>query len=360
MSEEIKLHDYSIILSEDLDGLVTWLAGESHRQIFTITDENTHRHCLPLLEAACEEAGLTRELNTIVIPEGEEHKNLSTCELIWQRMLEKHVDRHALVLNLGGGVVGDMGGFAASCFKRGVGFANIPTTVLAQVDASIGGKTGVDFNYGKNLIGLFRNPRLVYVSTVFHRTLSDRQYLNGFAEIFKHALIGSRPQWECYKDADDLRSLDQVTLLRDALMVKKQIVEEDPYEGARRKSLNFGHTIGHAIEAWSIAHTDRPLLHGEAIAAGMIAESYLSAVKLGLGDYALKEISRVLMKHYPPVDFPGGTEDLIWQYMQYDKKNIREKVMAALIMAIGEARWDIEISREDLNTAMAYYKNLSK
>ena len=177
-----------------------------------------------------------------------------------------------------GGVIGDMGGFAASCYKRGIDFIQIPTTVLSQVDSSIGGKLGIDFKYGKNLIGLFQNPKLVYINKEFLKTLPKRQYINGFAEIFKHALIQDAVHWQTLKNIDIYNeNIDEV--LYQSLLVKKQVVEADPFEKGLRKILNFGHTIGHAIEAYSLENEANPLLHGEAIAIGMICEAYLSYKK---------------------------------------------------------------------------------
>ena len=352
---KIKLQDYSIVLSRDLTDLAAWISDQSYNQYFVLTDENTDQHCWPLLNAAC--SGTT--LKKIVISQGEEHKNLRTCEYIWTELLEQQADRSSLVINLGGGVVGDMGGFAASCFKRGIDFINIPTTVLSQVDASIGGKLGVDFNYGKNLIGMFKNPKRVHLCTAFHDTLSDRQYMNGFAEIFKHAIIGSEELWKSYSTTSDLRGKDQLQLLQDALMVKKLIVEKDPFEKSKRKALNFGHTIGHAVEAWSIEHTDNALLHGEAIAIGMIMETYLSHTLLDLPVETMDDIVKTMMRHYPYRQIPSETIDTLWQYMKYDKKNVGDKVMAVLIEEIAQPKWDIELQREHLEAAIMYYQSLS-
>jgi 3-dehydroquinate synthase len=351
---EITLQDYQIVLSDDLHGLAQWLRSAAYSQYYVLADDNTQRYCWPLLQEACADIAL----QLITIPEGEDHKNLATCEIIWSKLLDLQADRTSLIINLGGGVVGDMGGFAASTFKRGIDFIQVPTTVLSQVDASIGGKLGVDFKYGKNLIGLFRNPRRVHLSASFHRTLSDRQYLNGFAEIFKHAIIGSGELWDRYRNTANLRELDQLALLKDALLIKKEIVDLDPFEHGMRKALNFGHTIGHALEAWSIEHSKDPMLHGEAIAAGMLMESFLSVEKSGLPGTILQEIIAVLTRHYPLRTIPAGIEPLLWQYMQYDKKNEKGHVLAVLIENIGKPRWNMRLHRKDLNEAVSFYKNL--
>jgi len=348
----IALDDYNIVLSEDLKGLNQWLSGQNYSSYFVLVDENTHQHCLPEFEKAC-----TIHFRIILIKSGEEFKNLSTCEDIWLDLLNDHADRNALFINLGGGVIGDMGGFAASCYKRGIHFMNIPTTVLSQVDASIGGKLGVDFKYGKNLIGLFNNPQRVHISTLFHKSLSDRQYNNGFAEIFKHALIKSPEQWKYYRSVTSLRSAGTIGNLKDSLLVKKRIVEEDPFEQGIRKALNFGHTIGHAVEALSLESGENALLHGEAVAIGMILEGYLSHYKLGLEIGTVHEIARLMFRHYPKYELDSGCQDDLWRFMAYDKKNIKDKVMAALIESVGRPVLDVELHKEDLLLAIDYYNS---
>lgn len=351
----IQLHDYDIVLSDDLTGLSHWLSEQEYSQYFVLTDTNTEMYCLPLLMEATSQI----DWKSITVPEGEEHKNLETCSFIWREMLAQHADRSTLMVNLGGGVIGDMGGFAASCFKRGIDFINIPTTVLSQVDASIGGKLGVDFDYGKNLIGMFKNPKRVHISTCFHQSLDPRQYMNGLAEVFKHAIIGSPELWQLYKQAADLAGGDQRELLRDALLVKKVIAEKDPFEHAERKALNFGHTIGHAVEAYSLEHDEDPLLHGEAVAIGMIAETFLSTRKCGLPEPVMLEINEVLLRHYPVYPIRNEQLDMIWSFMQYDKKNIGSKVMASMIEDIGKPVWNIELTKEDVLEALAYYQRVT-
>ena len=349
---KVQLQDYQIVIEGGLADLNDWLSKQTYSTYFVIVDEVTNEYCFPLFKEACSLAYFEK----IVVPEGEIHKNLRTCESIWEELLTKGADRNALVLNLGGGVVGDMGGFAASCFKRGIDFINIPTTILSQVDASIGGKLGVDFHYGKNLIGMFKNPKRVHISTIFHQTLSDRQFLNGFAEIYKHTLIGDSKQWNKLKGIKDLRSLDMLEVLEDALMVKKNIVDEDPFEKGVRKALNFGHTFGHAIEAYSLENDEHPIFHGEGVILGMIMEAWVSVQKCGLSLAVLEEITSTLAHLYPTYEV--NDEEALWAFMQLDKKNERKKVMAALIKDIGQPIVGVELTREDLKGALEYYKSV--
>ncbi|MCP4120829.1 MAG: 3-dehydroquinate synthase [Bacteroidetes bacterium] len=348
----ISLDDYNIVVSEDLEGLNTWLSEQQYSSYLVLIDENTKQHCLPAFEKAC-----AIRFRPILIKSGEAFKNLATCEAIWSELLDSHTDRNALMINLGGGVIGDMGGFAASCYKRGISFMNIPTTVLSQVDASIGGKLGIDYKFAKNLIGLFGNPKRVHISTLFHNSLSDRQYNNGFAEIFKHALIESPEQWEYYKGVKSLRSAGSIKNLQRSLMIKKRIVEQDPFEKGIRKALNFGHTIGHAIEALSIEKGEEELLHGEAVAIGMVLEAYLSHYKLGLEISVVHDIADLVFRHYQPYHLDSGTEDDLWRYMAFDKKNVKDKVMAVLIESVGRPVLDIELHKEDLSLAIDYYNS---
>lgn len=355
MSETVRLNDYDIVVSEGLEGLEAWLAPQAFSALFVLTDAETSAHCLPVFRKAC--PGL--EFTEICVPAGEAHKNLATCEFIWKHLLDHRADRNAALINLGGGVIGDMGGFAASCYKRGIAFVNLPTTVLAQVDASIGGKLGVDFRFGKNLIGLFRNPARVHIATAFHATLSDRQYRNGFAEVFKHALIADAGQWAYYSGLDDLRGAGTPENLYRSLLIKKQIVEADPLERNVRKNLNFGHTIGHALETLALEASEKgegpALLHGEAVAMGMIMESYLAHFKLGLDMADVNAIAATLTRHFGHYTLHAHSADTLWAFMAYDKKNLGNRVMAALIEAIGRAVPEVEIHRGDIDTALDFY-----
>lgn len=349
--KEIVLSDYRILLDDSLTALRDFLQQHTYSKLIVLVDENTHRDCLPLLQEVQD------DLEVILTPSGEVNKNIDTCELIWQEMMRGNADRKALCINLGGGVLGDMGGFAASCYKRGIDFINIPTTLLSQVDSSIGGKLGIDFKYGKNLIGLFRNPKLVLISSRFFETLPQRQYINGWAEIFKHALIQDAAQWERYRNLDILQC-DINEIVYQSLHIKKAVVEEDPFEKGLRKILNFGHTIGHAIEAYSLEHEQDSLLHGEAIAIGMISEAYLSVKKCGLPQVALDDIVQVLLTHFPKHDITGFDAEEMLQMMSLDKKNEGSTILAALLSAIGNCVYDVPLSSAEIRESIAYYNSL--
>jgi 3-dehydroquinate synthase len=347
----IILKHYEITFDDSLQSLSVFLSAHKYSTYFVLVDENTKQHCLPILQQVVH--------NIIVVESnsGENNKNLLTCESIWQQLIQHNADRKALFLNLGGGVIGDMGGFAASCYKRGIDFINIPTTLLSQVDSSIGGKLGIDFKYGKNLIGLFRNPNAVFISSVFFKTLPQRQFINGWAEIFKHALIKDKNQWLKYLNIDVLHT-DMNEIVYHSLLIKKEVVEEDPYEKGLRKILNFGHTIGHAIEAFSLENEKDSLLHGEAIAIGMICEAFLSVKKCGLKKEELQEISTLLLKHFPKHDIATFDKAKMLQMMSIDKKNEGNTIMAALLSAIGKCEYDIAITKEEIIESLDYYITL--
>ncbi|MCO5249060.1 MAG: 3-dehydroquinate synthase [Chitinophagales bacterium] len=355
-AQSIRLDDYYIIFDESLTYLSAFLKEKKYSQILILADSHTAKLCYPkLLE-------LLPELKSAILietPDGESNKNLDACQEIWAKMLKAHADRKAVLINLGGGVIGDMGGFSAACYKRGIDFIQVPTTVLSQVDSSIGGKLGVDFKYGKNLIGVFKNPVLVLMSTVWLETLDKRQIVNGFAEIFKHALIQSPIQWKILSEATELPPTDFEQVLYDSLLVKKQVVETDPYEKGWRKILNFGHTIGHAIEANSLQKDENPLFHGEAIAVGMIMEAYIGTLTSGFPQKDLEEIVKVLTLHYGHYNIPEGSESTIWEAMLLDKKNQNRQILAVVLKAIGQPDIDVEITKELFQKAFNYYRSLA-
>ncbi|MBK9793956.1 MAG: 3-dehydroquinate synthase [Sphingobacteriales bacterium] len=348
---KISLNDYEIIFDDSLESVKDFMSAANYSSVFVLVDENTKLHCLPVLDK------VISSYTVIETKSGETNKNLSTCESIWQQLIENNADRKTLFVNLGGGVIGDMGGFAASCYKRGVDFINIPTTLLSQVDSSIGGKLGIDFKYGKNLIGLFRNPEAVFISPVFFKTLPQRQFINGWAEIFKHGLIQDQDQWQQYKEIDVLHT-DMNDIVFHSLQIKKAVVEADPFEKGLRKILNFGHTIGHAIEAYSLENEKDSLLHGEAIAIGMICEAYLSVKKSGLTESELEEIKTVLLKHFPKHDITAFDTEKLLSIMSIDKKNEGDTILAALLPEIGRCEYDIVLTKEDVKESLTFYASL--
>lgn len=329
--------DYPLHLGEAaLPALARLAHGGEFDDIFVLVDENTRRHCLPHLAFL----GLKAD-RILEIPAGESHKNLDTCHWLWARLLEKQATRKALLLNLGGGVIGDLGGFVAATYKRGIAFVQVPTTLLSQVDASIGGKLGVDFFGVKNAIGLFGTPKAVCIEPLFLQTLPPRELRAGFAEMLKHALIADLRQWETLSALPaDLSDVSWPDLLEASLFIKKEIVGIDPYEQGPRKALNFGHTIGHALESWSFANP-RPLLHGEAVALGMIGEAWLSVRHAGLEPSLALQIEQTIGRFFPLEAegfFPKGKPDwaTLLPWMLQDKKNEAGKIGVALLRDIGE------------------------
>ncbi len=354
--QKITLSDYEIVFDEQLSYLAEFLSQKKYSEIIILADSNTAELCHPELVELLPQLAASP---LIVTPAGEANKNLNACEEIWAKMLKVHADRKAVVLNLGGGVIGDMGGFVAACYKRGIDFIQIPTTVLSQVDSSIGGKLGVDFRYGKNLIGVFKNPALVVISTVWLDTLEKRQVVNGFAEIYKHSLIQAPVQWEVLAENLTIPPENFYEILHDSLLVKKSVVEEDPFEKGWRKILNFGHTIGHAVEAYSLENDENPLLHGEAIAAGMLMEAYIGTLTSGFSIENLQQMEKVLLAQYGHYLVRDGIEQELWNAMALDKKNAGSRILAVVLKDIGQPDIDVEITQELLQKALRYYRGLA-
>lgn len=325
------------------------LENANYSKTIVLVDENTHEKCLKLF---LEITKITFD-GTIVIQAGEEYKNLDTCNSVWQQLADFGCDRKSLLINLGGGVVTDLGGFVASTFKRGMDFVNVPTTLLAMVDASIGGKTGIDFGVLKNQIGTITQPRLVIIQPEFLHTLEKRQFISGYAEMLKHGLIANPKHWNTLNEK--LLNIDK-TDIETSTEVKASIVEQDPLEKGERKKLNFGHTLGHAIESYFLKHLSKPaMLHGEAIAAGMILESYLSHKLTGLSKVAADEIKKVISVHFKKIDFNAEEIPILIDFMKHDKKNSHGKINFVLLQEIGKAVIDCKVSEQLIDEAFAYY-----
>lgn len=314
--------------------------------IAVIVDENTLRHCYQRIKEQLPPHHL------IVIPAGEQHKNLDTCRTIWQQMTDAGLDRHSLLIAIGGGVIGDMAGFCASTFKRGLACILVPTTLLAMADASIGGKTGIDFGRLKNHIGTFALPVSTWIATGFLDTLPRAELRSGFAEVIKHALISDRKLWNKIKEKP-LEQQDFKELVRHSVDFKSAIVRKDPKESGLRKVLNFGHTVGHALEGFALG-TARPLLHGEAIAAGMVVEGHIAFQKKLIKAAELEEITSCLLALFGKVEIPAA-EQLLPGIIQ-DKKNKGKKVLMALPKGIGKAVFDIPVSEAQTRAALGYYR----
>lgn len=363
---EILLADYGIHIAPISETLPAVLARKAYSQLLILTDENCYSHCLPYLLRAVP-AALQQTATVIVIAPGELYKNIDTCNYIWRQLLAAKADRAALLLNLGGGVVGDMGGFAAATYKRGIDFVQIPTTLLAQVDASVGGKLGIDFEGVKNAVGVFRNPQAVLIDDLFLQTLPYRHWKNGMAEMFKHALIGGSPatHWDALCHAIDpnthiaaMHNNKQQApinnrLIAQSIQIKKDIVSQDPYEQGVRKVLNFGHTIGHAIESLSLQHDLNPLLHGEAIGLGMLAELQLSVQYANMPDGDAAQATALLQQLFPPTyKIANPRKSEFWDYLYNDKKNKNGQLKFSLLKKIGIATYDVVVSREDIEKTL--------
>ena len=272
------------------ESILKWVPSK----IFILADENTQRYCLPYLIKK-HDFQTTPEI--ITISPGEAHKNIETCLKVWGVLSEKGADRNSLIINLGGGVVTDLGGFVASTFMRGIPFINIPTSLLAMVDASVGGKNGVDLSHKKNQIGVINFPEIVIMDTAFLKTLPQEHLISGLAEMLKHGLIHSKEYWERIKDVDISKKKEFEQLIWDSVEIKKEIVHKDPLEKDLRKTLNYGHTLGHAIESYFLENTDKTnLLHGEAVAVGLILETYISMETFNFPKDTLKDITRSIFE----------------------------------------------------------------
>ncbi|MBT28216.1 MAG: 3-dehydroquinate synthase [Thalassobius sp.] len=324
---------------------------KNYSKVCLLADENTKKHCYPLIKEY-----LPANHTVFQIESGEENKNLKTCELIWQFLTDESVDRKSILINLGGGVIGDMGGFCAATFKRGIDFVQMPTTLLSQVDASVGGKLGIDFKGFKNHIGVFKMPRKVVVYPNFLNTLTDRELVSGYAEVVKHALIKDKDHWKQLKKIEDLNQIEWDVVIPHSIEIKADVVEEDPFEYGVRKILNFGHTIGHAIESYFLEKGENKLLHGEAIAVGMICESYLSLKKDLIDEHVLNNINKHFNTIFPIVSFTDEDIEHILPLVIQDKKNSHGKINLSILKGAGTAIYDQEFSLEEIKESINYYR----
>ena len=330
------------------DSLKGYLLGKNFSQVGVLVDENTNALCLSLIINCLPEHWV------IEIESGEEHKNLETCTRVWDALTQGNFDRNSLLINLGGGVIGDLGGFVASTFKRGMKFVNIPTTLLAQVDASVGGKLGIDFDGLKNHIGLFKNPEKVFIDSQFLKTLPKRELRSGFAEVIKHGLIVDNSYWNDIK-IFDLKDDNLEKLIERSVQIKYDVVTQDPFESGLRKILNFGHTIGHGIESSHLNQEEGRLLHGEAIAIGMICEAYLSTKITGLNKNDLEEISTFLISTFQCKPIDKKLFESIIKLIYQDKKNVGRTINSSLLKYIGSCAVNIPLSEADILDSLFYY-----
>jgi len=327
--------------------LAGFIQTRKYSSLTVLTDNNTHIHCYPLIASALPPHSI------INIKSGEEEKNLDTCALIWKEMTNQLLDRHACILILGGGVLGDMGGFCAATYKRGIDFILIPTTLLAQTDASIGGKLGIDFNNLKNHIGIFQQPALTLIHSGFISTLPAAELRSGFAEVIKHTLISDRNMWQQIS-ALPLEKQSWELLTRHSVEFKAGVTLQDPTEQGLRKILNAGHTIGHALESY-LLNSGRRVLHGEAIAVGLITEAFVANGRGLISSEDLAAITTFIVSIFGKIDLDAGVRNAVNELIMQDKKNKAGKILCVLLNGIGQARWDYEISLAEVDEALAYY-----
>ena len=391
-----------IIISNDIEhDLATAIAGSEHDRVFVLTDDTTHECCLPKVAALLAQYDAV----PITIAHGDQHKTLAALGDVWTALQQGGATRHSLLINLGGGMITDLGGFAAATFKRGINFINIPTTLLAMVDAAVGGKTGINFGGLKNEIGAFADARFVIINTCFLDTLDAENLCSGYAEMLKHALISDERMWAEHVNFDlsqpDLSELQR--MVAESIAVKERIVAEDPHEHGIRKALNFGHTIGHALEEFALqqatlsggavvsarllplarartaptnqttggaaisarllplarartAPKNRPLLHGYAVAFGLIGELYMSARKVGFSTERLHQTARFIRENYAQTEFTCNDYPTLLNLMRHDKKNTSGIINFTLLHNIGDIRINQTATDEEICEALDFIR----
>ena len=346
-----------IIISQDLCQSLTQAIDEvKHDLLFVLCDETTERLCLPVIsDFECMKAA-----QRITIPATDSHKTLESLSHVWSELQRMGATRHSLMVNLGGGMVTDLGGFAASTFKRGISYINIPTTLLSMVDASVGGKTGINFGGLKNEIGVFNNARSVILDTTFLRTMDHENICSGYAEMLKHGLINNETMWAelLNFDLDSLDNLEYLDILgrmvAESVAVKQRIVTEDPTEQGIRKALNLGHTAGHAFE--SLALERKPVLHGYAVAWGMIVELYLSVVKTGFPQDKMRQTVAFIKENYGRMAISCDDYPHLIELMHHDKKNQGNSINFTLLGGIGDIRINQTATEEEIKDALDFYR----
>lgn len=335
--------------------LNNYLKDNRFSKLFIIVDTNTHDHCLPPFMTHLE---TDLEVEIIEIEAGEVHKNIETCVGVWNALSDLGADRKSLIINLGGGVVTDLGGFVACTFKRGLKYINVPTSLLAMVDASVGGKTGIDLGPLKNQVGVISSGDMVIIDTNFLNTLPQNHLKSGLAEMLKHGLIYDEAYWLEFLDLKDLTLNDLDALIHQSVEIKNAIVTEDPNEQGLRKTLNFGHTLGHAIESYFLSEPNKQeLLHGEAIAIGMIMEAYISSKLLDLSQDDLKTIKETFLNIFERVNINDIDHEAIIDLLKYDKKNEHGNINFVLLEKIGTPKIDCLVDNALILEAFKYYKS---
>ena len=343
-----------VIISTKLENSVATAVGECERdRTFILVDETTEQLCLPLV------AGFdcVRDAQIITIGATDQNKTLGSLSHVWTELQRGGATRHSLMINLGGGMVTDLGGFAASTFKRGLNYINIPTTLLAMVDASVGGKTGVNFGGLKNEIGVFSCAKSVILDTTFLKTMDHENICSGYAEMLKHGLIANEEMLAELLNFDlDVIDYYQLSrMLADSVQVKERIVDEDPTEQGIRKALNLGHTIGHAFESYAMKSM-RPILHGYAVAYGLVCELYLSCVKTGFPVDKMRQVVRFVNENYGKLPITCDDYPALLELMTHDKKNVGDTINFTLLGGVGDIRINQTATKEEICEALDFYR----
>ncbi len=357
MLEKIHNPNYDIFIDNNLESLNVFLdeRKDVYSKYYILVDENTHTACIPKLLSS---VNILQNAEILEVGAGEGNKNLIIANGLWEALLENNANRQTLIINLGGGLVSDLGGFVASTFKRGIPFINIPTTLLAQTDAAIGSKTAINLGLAKNQIGTFANPEAVFISTDFIDSLPERDKNSAFGEILKYALIADAKLWDILKNQEINDITDYEMIVSECVKIKNDIVTQDPNEKGIRKILNFGHTVGHAFESFSMELHKRQLFHGEAVALGMIVEMYISSKILGFDNIVREEIQQYILDNF--VILPIEKKDFaeLIGYMKKDKKNTKTDISFVLISEIGKAYYNQNIEEKLITEALKYYSEL--
>lgn len=354
--DSIQAQHYQVYFNnEGFDFLNRFVAEQHPSKIFLLADKHTNECCTPIVLSVL---ATDIPLEIIEIEAGETHKHIDTCTQVWYALSELGADRKSLLINIGGGVVTDLGGFVASTYMRGIPFINIPTSLLAMVDASVGGKTGVDLGALKNLVGVINNPQGVVIYPDFLATLPTEELRSGMAEMFKHGLISDESYWHKMCNLSELTEAHLGSLIYESVVIKNEVVTQDPTEKGLRKTLNYGHTLGHAIESYCLQNPNRErLLHGEAIAIGMVLATYLSVKELGFSMDKCDQVKAVLGEYFRKQDFTYEEITDICQLMRFDKKNVSGNVHFVLLEAIGKPKIDCIVPYEEIYKAFEYYLN---
>lgn len=343
-----------VVISGNLErDLVNAISECEHDRIFVLTDETTQQLCWPKIK----NFKALKNSTPIIIKATDTHKNLDTLSQVWQALSNGGATRHSLMINLGGGMVTDLGGFAASTFKRGIDFINIPTTLLAMVDASVGGKTGINFGGLKNEIGVFSDSRFVIINTQFLDTLDHDNICSGYAEMLKHGLISDERTWAELVtfdlDKPDLSQLQR--MVAESIKVKERIVEADPHEHGIRKALNLGHTMGHAFESFAMRR-GTPILHGYAVAYGLISELYMSARKTAFPTDRMHQTVRFIRENYGTINITCDDYPTLIELMHHDKKNTSGIINFTLLGNVGDIRINQTANEEEIKEALDFFR----